>query len=78
MAATIEGSNYSQFMSSLTEVETGTEMLLLAAWQVRMVWRSSLLSWVSLSSLVTLPSETSSDRLSSRAWSRHQVTFGLG
>ena len=65
-------------MSSLTEVETGTEMLLLAAWHVRMVCRSPLLRLGSRSSLVTLPSLTSSERLSSRAWSRHQLTFGLG
>ena len=43
-----------QFMSSLTEVETGTEMLLLLAWHVKMVWRSSLLRSVRTSSLMTL------------------------
>ena len=41
-------------MSNLTEVETGTEMLLLAAWQVRMVWRSDLLRSLRTSSFSTL------------------------
>ena len=70
----------SQCMSSLTEVETGTERLLFVAWQVRIVWRSSLLSGASLNSLVTTPlsSSTLSETSSRRAWSRHQVTLGVG
>ena len=41
-------------MSSLTEVETGTEMLLLAAWQVKMVCKSLLFRSLTTSSLLTL------------------------
>ena len=40
-------------MSSLTVEETGTEMLLLAAWQVKMVCRSLLLRSLTTSSLLT-------------------------
>ena len=43
-----------QFISSLTDVETGTEMLLFAAWQVRMVWRSVLFRSLRTSSFSTL------------------------
>ena len=32
---------YLQFMSNLTEVDTGTEKLLLVAWHVNIEWRSS-------------------------------------
>ena len=74
-----------QCISSLTDVDTGTEILLLDAWHVRIVWRSSLLRWFSLNSLVTLifpkilPSDSiSSDTSSSKAWSLHQVTLGVG
>ena len=69
-----------QCISSFTEVEAGTEMLLLLAWQVKMEWRSVLRNCTSLSSLVTLPetSSTTSDTSSSRAWSRHHVTLGVG
>ena len=74
-----------QCISSLTDVDTGTEILLLDAWHVRIVWRSSLLRWFSLNSLVTLifpkilPSDSiSSETSSSKAWSLHQVTLGVG
>ena len=74
-----------QCISSLTDVDTGTEMLLLDAWHVRIVWRSSLRRWFSLNSLVTLifpkilPSDSiSSETSSSKAWSLHQVTLGVG
>ena len=69
-----------QCISSFTEVEAGTEMLLLLAWQVKMEWRSVLRNCTSLSSLVTLPetSSTTSDTSSSSAWSRHHVTLGVG
>ena len=40
-------------MSSLTEVETGTEMLLLVAWQVKMVCRSLRFKPLTTSSLLT-------------------------
>ena len=74
-----------QCISSFTDVDTGTEILLLDAWHVRIVWRSSLLRWFSLNSLVTLifpkilPSDSiSSETSSSKAWSLHQVTLGVG
>ena len=44
----------SHCMSSLTEVDTGTEMLLLAAWQVKMVCKSLLFRSLTTSSLLTL------------------------
>ena len=74
-----------QCISSFTDVDTGTEILLFDAWQVRIVWRSSLRRWFSLNSLVTLifpeilPSDSiSSETSSSKAWSLHQVTLGVG
>ena len=67
-----------QCISNLTEVEAGTEMLLLVAWQVKMECKSSLLSPTSLSSLVTFPSSMYSLTSSRRAWSRHQVTRAVG
>ena len=71
---------YSQCISNLTEVEVGTEILLFVAWQVRMEWRSDRRNWSSLSSLVTLPPVLSMSSLTSSrsAWSRHQVTLGVG
>ena len=48
----------SHCMSSLTEVETGTEMLLLAAWQVKMLCRSLLCRSLTTSSLLTFKNVT--------------------
>ena len=69
----------------MTDVETGTDMLLLDAWQVRIVWRSSLLNCTNLSSFVTReilwmpsPLSISSETSSNRAWSLHHVTRGVG
>lgn len=65
-------------MSSFTEVETGTERLLFEAWQVRMECKSVRVSLRSRRLLTTSPLVTSSEMSSNRAWSLHQLTFGLG
>lgn len=64
-----------QVMSNLTEVEMGTEMLLLVAWQVKMVCKSlRCKSLISISLMTFWPSITWYE-LSSRAWSFHHVTL---
>jgi hypothetical protein len=67
-----------QFMSNLTEVDTGTEMLLLVAWQVRIECKSSLWRSLRTSSFSVLNEARLVSLESMRAWSLHQVTFGIG
>ena len=72
----------SQLISSETVVETGMLMLLLAAWQVNLAFKSLLCSLskvsVLLTTVVVTCSEETSHESSSRAFSRHQLTRGTG
>ena len=65
-------------MSSLTDVETGSDTLLFEAWQVKMEWRSDLWMFGMTSWLVTLYWVEVVKVSSTRWWSLHQVTLGLG
>ena len=65
-------------MSSLTDVETGTDTLLFEAWQVKIEWRSGRWMLGMTSWLVTLCWELEVKVSSTRWWSLHQVTLGLG
>ena len=65
-------------MSSLTDVETGSDTLLFEAWQVKMECRSDLWMFGMTSWLVTLYWVEVVKVSSTRWWSLHQVTLGLG
>ena len=65
-------------MSSLTDVETGSDTLLFEAWQVKIECRSDLWMFGMTSWLVTLYWVEVVKVSSTRWWSLHQVTLGLG
>lgn len=71
-----------QFISSMTVVETGIVILLLAAWHVNLALRSLLCNLPIVNVLETTVevtcSEDTSHVSSSSAFSLHQLTFGTG